>query len=279
MKRTLRSRKAPEGRRWRWATAVAAAACGVLFLVNLLLFEVDPAGSWGLAYGTAAVVLLLVVSLYGMRRRAMWLAARIHLGRARSWLYLHLSAGTLFLLLMLMHSGFALPSGSLTFWLWALSLWTVLSGFVGLALQQWLPRVLGSGLDVEVLYERIPELVAEIRAKAQAVVATATEPVQDVYARSVAPALVGPRRRMSFFFDITGGRSEGLRQLDFLHGLLADDEKAKLAELARLYRTKRQIDAHYTLQRALRWWLWGHLPVSIVVWILLLLHLFTVFYY
>lgn len=279
MKPTIRSRKRPEGQRWRRGFLAAAGLCVTAFLVNLTFFEVSPANSWGLAYGISAAVLLLLVSLYGVRRRSMRLAAKIRLGKTRSWLYLHLYGGSLFLLLMLMHSGFAVPSGAITFWLWVLSLWTALSGFAGLALQQWLPRVLGSGLQIEVLYERIPELVGEIRSKAEALVATCSEPVQTLYARSVAPALAGPQQRLGFFLDITGGRSDGLRQLEFLRDLLAAEEQEKLKELAHLYRTKKQIDAHFTLQKALRWWLWAHVPVSIVLWVLLVLHLFTVFYY
>ena len=279
MKRTIRSRKRPEGLRWRRAAVVAAFLCSLAFLTNLFFFEVNPANVWGMTYGVAAASLLLLVTLYGARRRSMKLAARWRLGRTRSWLYLHLYGGGLFLLLMLMHSGFAVPSGTITLWLWLLSLWTALSGLAGLALQQWLPRVLGSGLDIEVLYERIPELVREIRAKAEALVATCTEPVQALYRRSVAPALAGPERRLGFFLNITGGRSDDLRQLEFLQGLLEAEEKEKLEQLARLYRSKRQIDAHFTLQRVLRWWLYAHVPVSIVVWVLLILHLFTVLYY
>ncbi len=279
MKPTIRHSQRPEGARWRRAFTAATALCALAFLVNAAFFELSPANIWGLTYGTAAAVLLLLVTLYGARRRSMRLAAKMRLGRTRSWLYLHLYGGMLFLLLLLMHSAFAVPSGTVTFWLWILSLWTVVSGLAGLALQQWLPRVLGSGLDIEVLYERIPQLVQEIRTQAEALVETCTEPVQDLYTRSVAPALAGPKRRLSFLLDITGGRSDGLRQLEFLKDLLDREEKEKLTQLAQLYRTKRQIDAHYTLQRVLRWWLYAHVPVSIVVWGLLILHLFSVFYY
>ena len=53
----------------------------------------------------------------------------------------------------------------------------------------------------------------------------------------------------------------------------------KLDDLQAMYKTKLEIDAHYTLQKALRWWLYLHVPVSIVLIVLLALHIFAVVYY
>jgi hypothetical protein len=227
----------------------------------------------------AAAVLLLGAALYGLRRRAMRLASRLGLGRARSWLYFHLYGGALFLLLMLMHSGFRLPNGNLTRWLWAASLWTVLSGWIGLILQRWIPRVLASGLSTEVHFDRIPSLVEEIRQQAEELVATCDDAVGSLYARQVAPALVAPRRRWVYFFDITGGIHARLKDFEYLAGLLPTEEREKLQSLERLYRSKLEIDAHYTLQQALRWWLFGHVPPSLLALLLMLLHVFAIFYY
>ena len=40
-----------------------------------------------------------------------------------------------------------------------------------------------------------------------------------------------------------------------------------------------EIDAHYTLQKVLRGWLLLHIPVSILIFVLLVIHIFTVTYY
>lgn len=269
----------PAARRWAWLFAATAALCLGVYAVNALFFEVSPANAWGLTYGAGAALLMVAAGLYGARRRAMALVSKLRLGNARTWLYLHLYGGGLFLLLVLMHSGFRLPSGPVTWWLWALSLWTVASGLVGLALQQWIPRTLGSALALEVLYERIPELVAEIRSKAEALAATCAEPVQALYARRVAPALVAPERRLIYFLDITGGKQSQLKEFDYLRRFLPAEDKEKLGELAQLYKAKLDVDAHYTLQMALRGWLWIHVPTSIALYALLLLHLFAVYQY
>lgn len=265
--------------RWRQGFAAAVLLAAVAYAANLVLAEIDSGNGWGLAYGIAAAALLVLGSVYGLRRRTMARATRHGLGSARSWLLAHLYGGLLFLLFMLMHSGFALPDGLLTWALWLLAWWTVASGLAGLALQRWLPRALGSGLGTEVLYERIPELVAEIRDKAERLAARCSEPVQALYGERVAPTLETAKRRPIYFLDITGGKQAHLKEFDYLAKLLPDVERRKLRRLAELYKTKMQIDAHYTLQGALRWWLWLHVPTSFVLLLLLALHVFAVLYY
>jgi hypothetical protein len=269
----------PTARRWAWLFVVTVTVCLIVYAANIVVSELSPANAWGLTYGAGAAGLMVAAGLYGARRRAMALASKLRLGNARGWLYLHVYGGGLFLLLALMHSGFRLPSGPVTWWLWALSLWTVASGLVGLTLQQWLPRTLGSALALEVLYERIPELVAEIRDKAEALVASCAEPVQALYARRVAPALAAPERRLIYFLDITGGKQSQLKEFDYLRRFLPAEDKEKLGELVQLYKAKLDVDAHYTLQTALRGWLWIHVPTSIALYALLILHLFAVYRY
>jgi hypothetical protein len=126
------------------------------------LSEVRPGNVWSLAYGSAAAALLVIAAALGLRRRTMKTSSKLGAGATRIWLAVHVYGSLLFLVLLLMHTGFRVPSGRLTWWLWVLSLWTVLTGVVGRVLQKWLPRLLGSGLATEVLYERIPELVDEL---------------------------------------------------------------------------------------------------------------------
>ena len=266
-------------RRWRWIFAAAAAVVLVVLVLNVVFYELDPARPWGLAYGTSAAVLLLALLFYGSRRRSPRVATRWRLGSARGWLSFHLWGGALFMFLMLLHSGFAWPQGGITRALWLLSAWTLASGLLGLALQRWIPRALASGLRLEVLYERIPELVTELRSQAEVLVASCGRPVQGLYQRSLGPALEAPRRRLLYFVDITGGRRSELRELNYLRRFLDSEESEKVERLGRLYETKLELDAHYTLQGALRWWLGLHLPAAVLLVVLLILHLVAVIYY
>jgi hypothetical protein len=267
-----------EARLWRLGALGLFAVCGVVLVLNLVLAELHPGNTWGLAYGIAAAVLLVTTALYAVRRRTMRWATRFA-GRGRAWLWLHVWGGALFLLLASMHSGFAWPTGALTWWLFLLSWWTVLSGLAGLFLQRWIPRVLSSGLSVEVNYERIPELIDEVRSKAEALVAGADETISELYERSMASELAAPNPRFVYFTDVTGGIRSRLTDLEYLRRFLPAEEKEKLDKLEELFRVKLEIDAHYTLQRVLRNWLYFHVPPSVVLLGLVVLHVLTVLYY
>jgi hypothetical protein len=284
MKNTAKSDGAARRRRktggaWWWALGLAAAVCLAVYALNAALWEVRPGTVLGMSYGIAAATLLVALALYGVRRRAMSTASRFRFGGARGWLDFHLWGGALFLLLVLMHTGFRLPTGTLMGWLWALALWTALSGVAGRALQKWIPRVLAAGLSVEANFERIPDLVAEVRRRAESLVATCDRSIQSLYRRKIAPVLAAPERSAVYFLDVTGGARSRLRELDYLVDRLPPAEKEKLAELERLYRTKLELDAHYTLQQVLRVWLWIHLPPSLALLALAALHVFAVLYY
>lgn len=248
-------------------------------LANLILGEMAPGNTWGVAYGTAAAVLMIGVAGFGVRRRMMHTALRLGLGRSRQWLYFHLYGGLLFLLLMLMHTGFQLPEGVLGWWIWLLAVWTGLTGLLGLALQQWIPKALGSGLSLEVHYDRIPTLLAELRDRAEDLAAAGSDPVRQLHTRKVAPELAAPTRRWRYFIDPTGSIHARLRDFEYLRGLLGAGEAAEVEQLEGLYRTKLEMDAHYTLQWALRSWLYLHVPISLVLVAIVLIHIGTVLYY
>ncbi len=270
---------APRISRWLLALTGATLLCLAVFAANGLVGDVRSGNAWGLSYGAAALVLLLISAAYGVRRRTMRLATRFGAGAARIWLPLHTFTGALFLLLVLMHSGFGLPDGWVTWGLWLLSFWTVASGWIGLALQRWIPRRLTSGLALEVHYDRIPELVDELRTRAERLAESCGEVVHGFYDRRVAAAFRPPRWRWRHFLDLGSGARVLLREFDYLAERLAAEERGRLEELRRLLISKTEIDAHHTLQRALRLWLYLHLPASIVLVALVAVHLFTVFYY
>ncbi len=99
--------------------------CVLLYIANSIWGTVAPGSVWGLGYGIAAAALFMGALFYAGRRKVI-LVGKIN----RAWYYLqfHVYGGTLFLGLMLMHTGFSLPGGVLTGLLWILSFWIVITG-------------------------------------------------------------------------------------------------------------------------------------------------------
>lgn len=260
---------------WLGAFGVATAACLGTYVLNVIFGRVHPSTTWGWGYGIAATVLFVGVMAYALRRRLM----RFRPGRTFHYLQFHVYGGTLFLLLLFMHTGFQVPHGVLTWWLWFFSLWIVLSGLAGVVLQKWIPTLLASGLDVEVNYDRIPELTEELHERAEDLASETGPEVRRFYRRKLSDTMEAPRFRPLFFFDVSGGRTAPTRQFEHLRRVLPSEQKDDLDELEQIAETKHQIDAHYTLQTPLRWWLYLHLPVGILLIALIGLHIFTVLYY
>ena len=274
----------PSGKLGRWVRSpawfvgfcvVALLALGA-YVLGMALGPFDSGGAWGLGYGIAATVCFAATWLYAARRRTLkWR----RLGRTWTYLQLHVYGGALFLLFMLLHTGFRLPQGALNVLLWGLSLWVVVTGWLGVLLQKWIPRLLSAPLAVELNYARIPELVDVTRTRAEALAASSSEPLRLFYARHLAPAFAAPRPRLRYFADATGGAEARAAQFAYLRRTLPAEERPALDQLQGLYRTKLEADAHYTLQRALRLWLYLHVPVAIAATAALAVHIFAAVYY
>ncbi|MCH7789493.1 MAG: hypothetical protein IH940_08620 [Acidobacteria bacterium] len=105
------------------------------------------------------------------------------------------------------------------------------------------------------------------------------EPIRDFYDHSLAEAMLAPQPRFIYCIDVSGGIQARTRQFNHVRNLLPPEEAEKLRELETLYKTKLEIDAHYTLQRLLRWWLYGHVPVALMLIALVMIHVLSILYY
>ncbi len=261
---------------WLTSFLVLCVLAAAAFIVNMTMEPIHPASTWGFAYGIGALAAFGVVLLHSLRRRTLRFRK---LGRSWMYLQIHVYGGALFLLLVFMHSGFSIPTGVHTWWLWFLSIWVVGSGLLGIVIQKWIPTVLTSGLRVEVHYDRATELIEAIRQRCEKLIAKSDPRLKGFYTDHVAPSLAGRNPRLTYFFDITGGIHTRIKPFGHVRPHLSSTDKATLDAVQELFTSKLEIDAHCTLQRALRGWLVLHIPVSIVMTALLGFHLFSVMYY
>jgi uncharacterized membrane protein (UPF0136 family) len=260
---------------WAAGLLIASLVLGAMYALNAYLDEINPGNWWGLTYGWLSALLMLGAGLYGVRRRML----NRNIGNSKVWVQFHIYGGLLAGLLFLFHTGFRFPSGLFNWLLWLLSVWVTVSGVIGVVLQRWIPRILASGLSTEAVYERIPELIGHVRERAEKLASSCTMPVQDFYRATLAAEFAMPRPRLIYYFDVTGGIQSCIRRFEFLRRVLSVEEKEKLDSLQDMYRTKLELDAHYSLQTALRWWLVSHVPLSLVLLLMIALHVWAVWYY
>jgi hypothetical protein len=231
------------------------------------------AGRWGgLTFGTIAAVVFLLDGLYPLRRRLLaW-----PLGTAQRWLQFHIYGGVVALVCVFIHVGFAWPRGTMGWWLLGLSVWTTISGLVGVMLQKWIPMVVAGTLRVEALATRIPELTSRLLADADEVMRGASDRLFAAYQADIRPGLERPQPAWSYVANVEAGRARYARSLDSLDRAVADRDRVR--DLRAIVTEKAELDVHLSLQRALRAWVVLHVPPAIVLLGLLTVHVFAVLY-
>ncbi len=265
----------PKRPRWYLATIGIALASLAAASAAMWWRGWSPGDVWGLSFGTAAALLMLLAALYPLRRRLAF--GPLH--TAQDWLQLHIYGSTLAALFVLVHMGFRVPGGQFGWWLFGLTIWTTISGLAGVVLQKWIPALVTSQLTVEVIYERIPEMIEKIQAEAAKTSAGASDVLQRFYDGEVQPALAGLSPSWSYLLDVHGGREKRLATFEHIQAFVTPEEKEKLADLRSLVSEKIEIDAHYSLQRILRLWPIVHVPPAILLLALVAAHIAAVWYF
>jgi hypothetical protein len=234
----------------------------------------SPKRGFGLAFGIFAALAFVFEMCYPARRPA----AR-PLFTAKNWIQAHVYLGMVALLAVIIHAGFTWPRGAFGWWLFVLSVWTTLTGLLGVWLQKWIPSTLAEGLQVEALYERIPALVEQLVAEADGLISETSDVLDRFYRTEVRDRLAKLAPSWGFLLDVRGGRERALEPLRRMIGFADAEEKAKVEDLVSIYTEKIELEAQYSLQRILRRWLWLHVPAAGLLMGLLVIHVLTWFWY
>ncbi len=138
----------------------------------------------GLFYGILAFLIFIFAALLGPRRSR----PALRVGPLKWWLKAHIWLSILTLPLVLMHGGFAMggPMTQLLMWLYFI---VMVSGFWGLGMQQFLPRLMKDQVPLETIFEQIPHIRSLLHNNARELRRT-LEPAP-VPATAVAPAAEG----------------------------------------------------------------------------------------
>ena len=206
------------------------------------------------------------------------------LGSAETWLKLHVVGGFTALLFFWIHTRRFWPLGYYEQTLALLFYLLTANGIVGYVLQKIYPGHL-TQTELEIIYERIPFEIVDIRERAEALVLECTQKTgADTLAKYYLEILDWFFRKPRFFASHAVGRQKAahwLRQhFATVKRYLKDAESAYLVKLQALAETKNKIDIHYALQTVMKGWLLVHVPLTVavlvfVIWHILLVHAYA----
>ena len=261
----------PKRPAWFVAAACTSALALAVFLAATLWRGWSPGDAWGRTFGIAAAALLAVEVLYAVRRRIRVAPVQT----AQNWLQLHVYGGAIGFVFILVHEGFRLPSGTFGWLLLLFTLLTTAFGIAGVFLQKLLPRVM-TALPVEAIYERIPATITRLRGEARDVVAPGSDRLKTFYETEVDRTLVPRGTRWTYVFDVTQGRDGIVTTFERIKPYFDEADQSRAAALLAIALQKRDLDAHYAVQAALRAWLLVHVPVAFLLTALVVAHIITV---
>lgn len=280
---------------WLLFTLVATALSALLYLANFhpqrlpypvplpgFLGEVPPtrqaigATPLGLIFGAIAFGIFLFASALGVRKKQrLWPIGRVHF-----WLKAHIWLTLLTVPLVLLHCGFHV-GGPHARWLLALYAVVMISGFVGLALQQFMPALMKERLPREVVFEQITRLREQLLAAALEIRERVRESERNARSEpqgaGIAVAQDLSVRVLAQFLDndclpyLAANRGTRLRLAEAgtavglfrsMKSAVATEWRPKLDALEQWCNERRWMDLQTTYQHWLHGWLLVHVPAS-----------------
>ena len=278
-------------RPWFVVTLIAAAVATVVYILYAVNTPTGPRGgsALGLTFGILGYGLMLYAGLIGARKKVpTW-----RIGRGQTWMRGHIWLGTLSLLIILFHAGFAFR-GPLTTALMILFFLVIASGIAGAALQHFVPSVMTQRVPMETIYEEIPHVRVQLCEEADKLVASICGPMdaddteepaaavttlveieqgdkarfREIYLQQVRPYLADPEARQADLADPLRSTQifESMRRLlgGQLHGVLDD--------LENICEEEHQLSRQIRIYRWLHAWLLVHVPLSIALLVLGAIH-------
>ncbi len=216
---------------------------------------------------------VVFLCLFNLRKKLPMLP----LGRVATWTHLHILMGWFVVGLFLIHIGFRLPDGDLEVLLAILFVLVAVSGVVGTSISKSYPQRL-TRRGHEVILERIPQLRAKLQDEADnlalsSVETTGNRTIADFYTSRIQPFMVRPRNQVAYLFGAAQSPHRLKEEIDAVCRYLNDDGQKIIEEIAEIVDQKDALDFHRSLQRALRLWLFVHIPLTYGMLLVALVHM------
>lgn len=253
------------------------------------------ARTWpGMVFGVAGTALMVFAGLLTLRKRTL----RLRIGSLSWWLKGHIWLGLLTVPLIFFHAAFRW-GGPLELVLMLVFLAVILSGVLGVALQNILPRLMKTQLDSEVIPDQLDELCYVLQQEADDLLVAScggdkVEQAMSGQSQSGSGAKADSEGWLAglYLHEIrpylapglaTGSVLSSSRQgeLVFERARASVPEKfhASINRLEELCRVRRDLQTQARLYGLLHGWLKLHLPLSVALLVFTLLHIATALYF
>lgn len=263
---------------YRWLK-IAATACLIAILAYALIDQQPRpnGGSWlGYTLGTIGALLIVWLSLLGIRKRAMT-PGRWSL---KSWTSAHVYLGLALIIIATLHCGFQFGWNVHTL-AYVLMMLVILSGIYGVVVYATLPSALSSGregLTEDQMLEGLRAVDRQLHDAAQPLAQGDAGPV--LAALHEDPLTVTAWRRLSGHYPhcatraaVDACRAELAMRVD--DAALVKVEALLVRRLSMLERMRR----HMRTKALLEVWLYVHIPLTIALFAALIAHIISVFFY
>lgn len=220
---------------------------------------------------------MLFLTFFNLRKRIPFL----RIGSTSFWLQLHLYVGVFSGVLFFVHIGWSWPAGifhQLLAWCYVV---VFVTGVLGLWISRTFPRMLTIA-GYETPFERIPYARSNLRGEAEALVLTGvdgqTSPViAEFYSKTLGMFFTKPCNRWAHLRQSRAPQAAHVSQFDEVRRYAKKGEGEMLEKLGDLVARKHLLDYQYSLQSALRLWLFAHIPLSYSLLIFSVLHIIIVY--
>jgi hypothetical protein len=263
---------------FRWLKV--ALALSAVALIGYLVADVKPrpnGGSWyGYTLGTVGALLIVWLSLLGVRKRAMTRGA----WSLKAWTSAHVYLGLALIVVATLHTGFQFGWNVHTL-AYVLMMLVILSGIFGISAYATLPQSLSSNRDEMTQGQMLDALRAIDRQLHEA-----AQPLDRHYADLVLAALEqdpsagGLSARLSgrYRFCATQAAVDG-----FNRGPVAEAREPAIQRVESLLQRRlsqlSRMRRHMRIRGLLEVWLYVHVPVTFALLAALTAHIISVFYY
>lgn len=233
--------------------------------------------NWGLGYGIAGTLLILLLAFFGIRKR--WY--RSTFGTLEQWLQSHIYLGLLVLVVLIFHTGMRFNDRIAVATL-VLVIIVVASGVFGAILYVTVPRLLTeveSNLTVEDMSDQLNQL-ARAMARIASGRSAAFQRIHDELTKQTTPRGLAGWRLL-----VSRGRRAKQEAADWarLIGLVPKEEQEDLRQMLVLSRQRKELLLRLVYQQryknVLEAWLYIHVPFTIALLVMAVVHIAGVFYY